>query len=427
MALDLGIALLLVAANGFFVATEFSIARLRPTQVADYMRDGKPGARSAKHAVEHIDAYLAACQLGITLASLGLGAIGKPAFRDLLEPVLGDAAEVAGFGVASVAAFGVITVLHVVLGELSPKSAAIARTGPVALVVAPPMRAFYLATRPLVDLFNGMGNLLLRPFGLPPAAEAGHAPHSEDELRSLLRQSGEQGLIEADEQRLSEAALVFGDLRAREVMRPRPDIDFVTTDASPRDAARLAMQTGRTRLPLCEPDGGLDAALGVVNAKDLLPAAFGDGDPELRAIARPLARVSESTRVDEALREMRGQRRHISLVLDEHGTVIGLLTLEDILEELVGEIEDEFDVAEQQLVRREDGGLCIDGAASLRAVAERLGIAVEGPHEATIGGHVVEELGRVPAVGEHVEIAGVGLEVTGVDDVRITELRTQGE
>src|SRR5688572_6446511 len=271
MAVELVIAMLLVAANGFFVAVEFSVARLRPTQARALLREGRPGAKSVFHAVEHIDAYLSACQLGITMASLGLGAIGEPAFHDLLEPVLGDAATVAGFGIATLIAFLIITTLHVVLGELAPKSAAISRTVPVVLVLAPIMRAFYLATKPLVDLFNAMGNLVLKPFGVPSASEAGHQPHSEDELRELLRESRRGGMIEREEQAISEAALVFGDMRAREVMKPRPEIDYVQTSDDARAVANRAVETGRTRLPLCEPDAGLESAVGVINAKDLLP------------------------------------------------------------------------------------------------------------------------------------------------------------
>jgi CBS domain containing-hemolysin-like protein len=424
MAGGLLMAIVLVLANSFFVAAEFAIARLRPTQVAELVRERRPGARSAQHAVEHIDAYLSACQLGITLASLGLGAVGEPAFHELLEPVFGDDARVLGFGLASAIAFSIITVLHVVLGELAPKSAAISRTVPVALLLAPLMRGFYLATKPVVDLFNFMGNLVLKPFGIPPAAEAGHAPHSEDELRDLLRESREGGMIEGDEQQLSEAALVFGDRRAREVMTPRWDIVFATTDESPRDVAEKAMHSGHTRLPLCERERGLEGAVGFVNAKDLLRVAFGEAEGvDLRRLARPIARVAESERLDEVLREMRRDRRHLALVLDEHGTVVGLITLEDILEELVGEIEDEFDPRTRELVRPDGDGLRIDGAAPLRLVAERLGFAIEAPHESTIGGYVVELLGRVPAPGETVHIDGAALEVLEVDDTRVAALR----
>jgi CBS domain containing-hemolysin-like protein len=423
MAFELIVTIVLVLANGFFVAAEFAIARLRPTQVAELVRERRPGARSAQHAVEHIDSYLSACQLGITLASLGLGAVGERAFHELLEPVFGDNARVLGFGLASAIAFGIITVLHVVLGELAPKSGAIARTVPVALVLAPLMRGFYLATKPVVDVFNFMGNLVLKPFGIPPAAEAGHAPHSEDELRDLLRESREGGLIEGDEQRVSEAALVFGDRRAREVMTPRWEIVYATTDESPRSVAEKAMRSGHTRLPLCEPARGLEGAIGFINAKDLLRVAFGEGPDALTQLARPIARVAESTRLDEVLREMRRDRRHLALVLDEHGTVVGLITLEDILEELVGEIEDEFDPRTRELIRPDGDALRIDGAAPIRLVADRLGVTIDAPHEATVGGHLSEQLGRVPDPGETVRLDGAALEVLEADDTRITALR----
>ena len=235
-AVNIALALVLVGANGFFVATEFAVARLRPGQVEKWVSDGRPGAKSVQHAIEHIDSYLAACQLGITISSLGLGALGEPAFHHLLEPVLGEGAKVAGIGLASAVSFGIITLLHVVVGELAPKSLAISRTQPIALFVAPVMRVFYLCTKPIVDLFNGMGNLLLKPFGIPPAREAGHAPVSEDELRSLLRESAAGGEIEEEEQRFTENVLTFGDRRVREVMMPRGRIVFVTTDATYDDA-----------------------------------------------------------------------------------------------------------------------------------------------------------------------------------------------
>jgi CBS domain containing-hemolysin-like protein len=427
MTADLVLALALVLANSFFVAAEFAIARLRPTQLAELVRERRPGARSAQHAVEHIDSYLSACQLGITLASLGLGAIGERAFHELLEPLLGDNARIAGFGLASALAFLIVTMLHVVLGELAPKSAAISRTVSIALALAPLMRGFYFVTKPLVDLFNGLGNLVLKPFGIPPASEAGHAPHSENELRLLLRESREGGLIERDEERLSEAALVFGDRRAREVMTPRHEIDDVTTADTPREVAEKAIGSGHTRLPLCEPDRGLEGAIGFINVKDLLPIAFGRTEIDLRSIARPIARVPESARVDEVLREMRRDRRHLALVLDEHGTVVGLITLEDIIEEIVGEIEDEYDPRTRELMRVEDGWLRIDGAAAVRPVAERLGARIEGPLEATVSGHLIEHLGRVPEPGEIVDLGDVSLQVLAVDDTRITTLRAPPE
>ena len=423
MSIELVLALALLAGNGFFVAVEFSIARLRPTQVADFEKAGRPGARSVRHAVEHIDAYLAACQLGITICSLGLGALGEPAFEHLLEPLIGEESRVAGVALAVAVSFTLITVLHVVLGELSPKSLAIARTGPTALVLAPPMRLFYFLTKPLVDLFNWMGNLVLKPFGVPSAAEAGHAPHSEDELRELLRESSEQGLLGREEAAFSENVLLFGDRRAREVMKPRPDVDTVRVDASLEEAARRAIESGHTRLPLVEPESGLDAAVGVVNAKDVLGAVVADDDATLVSLARPVVRVPESMLIDELLRELRRERQHLALVVDEHGTCVGLVTLEDVLEEIVGEIEDETDAREDDLVRRVDGVLVVDGHAPVRLVAEHLGIDVNHVHEATIGGLVVERLGRLPDEGEQVEVEGRVAEVTRVGEAVVEELR----
>jgi CBS domain containing-hemolysin-like protein len=426
-AVPIVLALLLVGLNGFFVAVEFGIARLRHTQAEELAHEGRPGSKAVLHAVDHIDSYLSACQLGITICSLGLGALGEPAFHDLLEPILGEAARVAGIGLASAISFALITTLHVVVGELAPKSAAIARTTPIVLALTPPMRAFYVVTKPVVEGLNALGNLVLKPFGVPPASEAGHQPHSEDELRLLLRESSRQGTIGHEEQELSEAALVFGDLRAREVMRPRAEVAYVLTTDSPRRVAERVTETGHTRLPLCEPAGGLDAAVGVLNAKDLLPVGLrGEAHVDLRSIARPIAHVSESSRVDRVLREMRRERRHIGLVHDEHGTVVGLVTLEDILEEIVGEIDDEFDPERADAIRVDGDTILIDGAAPAREVADRLGFELEGHHETTIGGYLSEELGRVPRPGEEVALHERRFKVLAVDGTLVTELALVG-
>ena len=423
--LNIGLALVLVAANGFFVATEFAVARLRPGQVSDWVRAGRPGSKSVVHAVDHIDAYLAACQLGITISSLGLGALGEPAFHDLLEPVLGESAQVAGIGLASAVSFGIITLLHVVVGELAPKSLAISRTQPVALVVAPVMRVFYFAARPLVDLFNGMGNLLLKPFGVPPAREAGHAPVSEDELRTLVRESAAGGEIQSDEQRFTDNVLTFGDRRVREVMVPRHRAIFVTTDIGFDGVVERVRETGLTRLPLCETGGGLDAAVGLLHVKDLLVAKGQQQD--LQVLARPLERVPESMLIDELLERLRRLREHFALALDEHGTAVGLITLEDVLEEIVGEIADEFDPEEREPIKQDGDGTIIAGWAPLRLVEERLGIGLEGRHEATVGGVVLEHLGRLPEAGEVVSVDGVRFEVLAADRAQIQELRLLGD
>jgi CBS domain containing-hemolysin-like protein len=217
----------------------------------------------------------------------------------------------------------------------------------------------------------------------------------------------------------------FAIARLRPVMQPRAAIDYVITSATPDDAIEAAMRTGRTRLPLVEHEGDLDGAVGVINAKDLLPAALGEGI-DLRELARPLPRIADGTRVDQVLRDMRRGRRHVALVVDEHGTVIGLLTLEDVLEELVGEIDDEFDTAAEQLIQRADGEIRIDGAAPLRLVARELGLTIDAPHETTVNGHLIESLGRVPQAGETVELDGARLEVLAGDASQVSQLRVRG-
>lgn len=341
MFVDVLLAIGLVLANGFFVATEFALVRLRPTQVAELERQRRPGARSLRHAVARLDAYLAACQLGITIASIGLGVAGESAFEELLSPWLGAEAKIAGLALAGTLAFAMITLLHVVIGELAPKSVAISRTTETALRAAVPMRVFYLATKPLVDLLGGLGNLVLRPFGIPPAREVGHVPHSEGELLQLLAESRAHGLIQHEEQELAERGFAFADRRAADVMRPRDEIAFLTLDAGLEQAARRAVESRHTRLPVCERVRGLDAPVGLVHAHDLLAALMHRRVVELAELLRPLGRVPENTPVTELLRRMRDERREMVLVGDDHGATVGLVTLEDLLEELVGEIDDE--------------------------------------------------------------------------------------
>jgi magnesium and cobalt exporter, CNNM family len=363
--LDLLLAGALLLANAFFVAAEFALARLRPTQVSELEVERRPGAGSLRHALAHLDAYLAACQLGITIASIGLGVVGERAFERLLAPLLGPEAHVAGIALGAALAFALITVLHVVVGELAPKSVAISRTLPIALRVAGPMRVFYLATKPLVDLFNGLGNLALRPFGIPPAREVGHAPHSEQELLELLAESGEHGLIEAEEQELAERGFAFAERTARDVMQPREAIEFVMLDTPVRLAAIQAAAARHTRLPVADPEHGLDAPWGLIRVHDLLAAVLHSGPDDLlatvphgghddlqaavlhrghddlRGLLLPLPRISEDTPVTDLLHRMRAERGQMVLVVGEDGVTTGLVTLEDLLEELVGEIDEE--------------------------------------------------------------------------------------
>jgi CBS domain containing-hemolysin-like protein len=433
VALELTGTLLLVLANAFFVAGEFAIARVRESQIDDWVEGRRPGASSVRHAVTHIDSYLAACQLGITLASLGLGAFGESALHELLEPVLGEGARIGSVGIAGVLAFALITMLHVIVGELAPKSAAIARTDRVVLAVIPPLRIFFLVTRPVVQLFNGLGNLLLKPFGIPPASEAGSSPFSERELLQILRESDEGGEINPVERRLTENVFEFDDRRVREVMVPRRKAIVASDALTVAEAAQVAVETGVTRLPLCPEGAGLDEVEGVVHAKDLLAALLRDDGTSLVEVARPVVRVGDATFVGVALREMRRARQHLAIAVDEHGTAVGLITMEDVIEELVGEIEDEFDHDEERLFRPDGDDLLIDGEAGMHDLLVRIEGAEHDPtldhdfHEATVGGHLLESLGRLPEAGDELELFGRMLRVEETRDGRIRRLRVLGE
>jgi magnesium and cobalt exporter, CNNM family len=272
-------------------------------------------------------------------------------------------------------------------------------------------------------VLNGMGNLLLRPFGIPPARESSQSPHSERELRLLLAQSRELGVIEPGEHRIAERGFEFADRRVREVMRPRGEIEFFTADESVEEAARRSIRVGHTRLPVCVPDRGLDAPLGLVHAQDLLEAILeGPGVP-LEKLVRPIKRVSEATLVAQLLTQMRRERRHMALVADEHGTTVGLVTLEDLLEELVGEIDDEFDVETPPPITRAAGQLTVVGSTPIHELEAELGTRFTDTHEDTIGGHVVELLGRLPEVGETIDLDGYRVQVTELGDATIRTLQ----
>lgn len=415
-------ACVLLAGNFFFVAVEFSIASARPTMVDDMVERGVAGARSLRHGVTHIDAYLSACQLGITVCSIGLGITAEPVVAHALGAVFPQF-NFLGIGSALIAfilAYALVSVFHVVLGELAPKSLAIARTEAAGLKLLPLMRAFYLATKPAVDALNWLGNLVLKPFGIPPASEAGHTPHTEDELRTLITRSEEAGVLEPEERSFAEGAFGFGDRRAREVMIPRPSVTLLSTDSSIEGAARTAVQSGHTRLPLCEPDGDLDAAIGVVHQLRLLQTTVEGRPGDIRELSTPILYTSEVTLLDELLFEMRAKRQHMALLSDEYGTAVGIVTLEDVLEEIVGDIRDEYDPAKGRLVEPlGDSAVRVRGDAPIHAVSRELDITIEERREATLGGYLIETLGRTPQQGEAVSLDSWEASVDDIDGATV--------
>jgi putative hemolysin len=341
---------LLVLANAYFVATEFALVAVRRSQLKLWVQSGKHGARAAQQAVEHLDDAIAATQLGITLASLGLGWLGEPTVAALLEPVF----AAAGFGearyvhTAAVAVgFSVITFLHVVVGELAPKALALDRPGPVALACAGPLLIFGRVFRPALVVMNGAGNAIVRLFGVERVT-SGHAIHSPEELSLLVDEAREAGAIRADTGRLLGNVFRLARTRVRDVMVPRDRI-YAVERASPIDQVLEEVRDqGYTRIPVC--DGGLDNVRGVLHAKDLFHLYAERRLFVLDDLLRAMGEMPPDLSVLEALRRFRRRRTHIAVVREPGGPVVGLVTLEDVLEEIVGEIEDEHDVPTSAVV-----------------------------------------------------------------------------
>lgn len=423
----------LVLANGFFVATEFSIVAVRRSRIDQLALEGSASAKAAQRVVHHLDAYIAACQLGITIASLGLGWIGEPAFAHLIEPPLealvGQVSPALASTVAVAVAFTLITAMHIVIGELAPKGLAIQLSERTALWVARPIHLFYIVFRWPITALNAVGNGVLRIFGLHPATES-EMVHSVDELQYLVRGSERAGQIEDSEARIAARAFEFADVTAEDVMTPRTELEAIPADIGREQLlARVAAGT-HTRIPVYGESP--DDILGVLNVRDLIAVLAGqDGDLDLRPLLRPALGVPESKPADDLLEEMRASRRQFAVVVDEYGGTAGVVTLEDLLEALVGPIEEEppLGTEGQDSGRPEpepDGSLVLDGLTRLRELAEMGGFDLaEAEREGveTLGGLVMSDLGRIPEVGDEVALDGRTLRVEELDGLRVARVR----
>jgi CBS domain containing-hemolysin-like protein len=419
------LALFLVALNGLFVAAEFGFVKIRATQVDRLVQEGRATARLVKDATRRLDAYLSVCQLGITISSLGLGWIGEPAFAHLLEPLLEPLGVPEGsvHVVAFAAAFGTITFLHVVFGELAPKSVAIAKAEGTSLFVAPFMKFFYYLFLPGIYLFNGTANAVVRLFGVPPPSEAEES-HSEEELRIIIEQSARRGVLDAEEKDMLEAVFELEERRAREVMVPRPDVISLPAGMPLGELFSVTARGNYTRYPVHEDDAP-DQIVGAVHIGDVMRTVEAEG-LEARVTAGDLARevlvVPENRAIDEILKDLQRRKMEMAIVIDEWGSFEGVLTVEDILEEIVGEIRDEFDEEEPILRKLPDGSYSVVGYARLTEVNKALGSEFESEDFETIGGLIFGHLGRTPEVGDEVVLDGHVLSVQEVDGTRIARL-----
>jgi len=419
----------LVLANGFFVATEFAIVAVRRSRLEQLASEGHPTAKAAQDVVGHLDAYIAACQLGITMASLALGWIGEPALAHLVQPPLeylaGRFAPAASHGVAVAVSFALITALHIVIGELAPKGLALQRPDQTTLWIARPIRLFYVAFRWPITALNAVGNAVLGLFGL--RAAAGHEMvHSVEELELLVKASQRAGKVEESEARIAARAFQFADLTAGGLMTPRTDLDAVPVGIGLDGLLTRFANSRRGRLLVY--DGSLDNILGVIRSRDLLDL-LGQPEPrfDLRALIRPVLTVPGGRRADDLLEDMQRAWRHLAVVVDEYGGTAGIVTLADLMRALVGRIDEESSAAPAGRATAEpDGSMLLDGLMRVHEFEELIGTDVPESERAgvdTVSGLVVARLDRLPQAGDEVTVAGRRLRVEQLQGRRVGVVR----
>lgn len=419
----------LVVANAFFVAAEFALISARPTRIRELVEAGDRPAKRVARAQKGLDRAISGTQLGITLASLGLGWIGEPAVAVIVEPVLDLLgivdSTVTLHTVAVVIAFLLITYLHIVLGELAPKTVALLRPEAVSRLVAGPLIAFNRLMAPWIWVLNGSSSLFLRLFRLP---SSGHRRvHSPEEIEMLVEESLKEGVVEEDEQAMIQGVFELTRTVAREVMTPRPDIVAIEADATAQEILSVVATSGFSRLPVYRES--LDDIIGVVVVKDLLRVIVAE-EPDTRAdeVMREPLFVPDTKPVDDLIAELRQRKTHMAIVVDEFGGTDGVVTLEDLLEEIVGEIYDEHDVVEAEVAIDEDGRIHVDGGYSFSALASQFDLPEPAANDEydTVAGYVLATLGRIPEQGARVPIGEAELHVVEVNERRITKLELRG-
>jgi CBS domain containing-hemolysin-like protein len=415
-------AIFLVFLNAFFVTAEFAIVKVRATRVQELAQEGARGTAAAQEALRKLDSYLSATQLGITLASLGLGWIGEPAFARVIGPVLGALgiwSPAIVHSIALTAAFAVITFLHIVLGELAPKTVAIRYPEMVVLTVAPPLRLFHRLFYPVLRLLDASSRTFLRLFGVVPTTQR-ELGHSEEELRLLLAESHRTGTLSASKRKLLENVFDYTRRSAKHIMVPRAEIVYLSLQHPLAENLDIIRQSQHTRYPLCEAD--IDHVLGMIHAKDLFRPTEGLREAaDLLRVKREILFVPETRPLELLQRDFQQRRVHMAVVVDEYGGTSGLVTLEDILEEIVGEIQDEFD-AEPPKMEATPEGYVVDGLVLLEDIAERLGVALPHHESNTLGGFVIACLGRIARLGDLVMLDGYDVKVIEMKGRRVSKL-----
>ena len=409
------IAAVLVILNGFFVAAEFALVKVRLSQIDRMIDEQKLFAKTAKWLALRLDHSLSACQLGITMASLALGYVGEPAFACLIRPVfeaLGVESERALHVIAFIISFSVITSLHLVIGEQAPKIFAIRRPQEMVRWCAPAMKFFFYLLYPFMYVLNWATEVLLGILGLRGAG--GHdSVHSEEEIRAFLREAHIHGQLTGSEHYLLNNVFEFDDLVCRLVMVPRSEIDFLDINRPFPELLEFAKKTQHTRYPLC--DGSLDSLLGVVHMKDLLGIDANTSEFDLRSVMRPPVKVPENMPISRVLKRIQSTHQLLTFVIDEYGTIIGICTLENVLEKIIGPVDDEFDSVEEPDIQSQGNGrFIILGGTPISEVEKALNLNLDDLDVDTVAGVLMARSGKVPEKGDQIEFDGVTAEVMEV-------------
>jgi CBS domain containing-hemolysin-like protein len=413
---------LLVLANGFFVASEFSLVGVRRSRIDTLAAQGNRRAKRLAKLLDNLNAYISATQLGITMASLALGWVGEPVFAHLLEaPLNGIVSDVTLHTISFATAFTVITFLHIVLGELAPKTFALERTERVALAISLPLEIFYRIFSWPIRLLDWAGTRTVRLFGLHPTAE--HASvYTAAELRLLVDISERSGYLDSEQRQLLHSAFEFTDVSVREAMIPRTQLVTLPIRASIDQIRSTFLSTGFSRIPVYRDRS--DDLVGVLYRKDLDMGQIDLESFNLENVMRPPAFIPDSATAGEALKQMQKTRVHFLFVLNEHGGIEGILTLEDLLEEIVGEISDEYDKEVRDQIVREKTSFLLDGMLAVRNANQHLGLGIpEDDGYTTIAGYLMSISGRVLAVGDRVAVDRGLFEIQRVDGMRIKLVR----
>ncbi len=409
--------LFLVLGNAFFVAAEYALVTARRSRLVDLADGGSRRARIALRIMDSPIRFIGTVQLGITAFSIALGAIGEPLVEHFLDPFLAHT-------VAFILAFTIVTYLHVTLGELVPKAIALTKNESTALWVALPIEAVYLATYPIVWFLQESSNRFTNLFGIAPAA-AGIVTHNEQEIRMIVAAAEDTGVIATTEEEMLYKVFDFADKEVHEVMVPRPQVVAIKADLPSEEALAALLESPYTRYPVYR--DSLDEVIGVLHVRDLFTALHDRGiaEVELEQLVRPVYIVPETKDLAALLAEFRKQNQHMAVVVDEYGAMQGIVTLEDLLEEIVGEIEDEFDLPDESVERIDDTHIRIDGTFPIDDFNEQFHTEIEIEDFHTMAGFVFGLLGRAPEVGDEVTTDGLVLRVAEIEGSRIQRLEIE--